>query len=68
MISGGLCFCNWGADLSDRAQLLIMWLWLYVFVQGENYQKKDMSCMVIGFIVAAIMIIAIVVVAGAKTA
>ena len=45
-----------------------MWLWLYVFVQGENYQKKDMSCMVIGFIVAAIMIIAIVVVAGAKTA
>ena len=36
--------------------------------QAEDYQKSDRTCLVIGAIIVTIMIIAIVVVARAKTA
>ena len=36
--------------------------------EAEDYQKKDRSCLIIGAIIMTIMIIAIVVVARAKTA
>jgi hypothetical protein len=36
--------------------------------QAEEYQKSSTWCMVVGAIIAAILIIAVVVVAGAKTA
>lgn len=36
--------------------------------QSEEYQKKDRTCLVIAAIIMTIMIIAIVVVARAKTA